>query len=151
MPRPIRIGLCQLTSANTIEEGFTKVDYAIQEIASQGGNLAIFPEYFVQGIVADAPHKIFDEGKWEQHVSELARKYGMDICIGTFVEKVVDRDDEENGGDGGEGEEGKGGEKTYNTYVRVWLCVRFELEMMWRSDCSDGWLGCDRRMWHELD
>ena len=91
MPRPIRIGLCQLTSANTIEEGFTKVDSAIAEIASQGGNLAIFPEYFVQGIVADAPHKIFDEGKWEQHVSELARKYGMDICIGTFVEKVVSK------------------------------------------------------------
>ena len=104
----------------------------------------------MQGIVADAPHKIFDEGKWEQHVSELARKYGMDICIGTFVEKVVDRGPGEGDGEGDGGEEGKGVEKTYNTYVCD-LCVRLELGSMWSSDCSGGWLGGDERMCRELD
>jgi len=140
MPRPIRIGLCQLTSAATIEEGFTKVDNAIASIAEQGGNLAIFPEYFVQGIVADAPHKIFDEGDWEQHVSGLARKYGMDICIGTFVEKVVDRDEGEGENVEEGGENGKGGEKTYNTYVCA--CVR-ALSWEWCGGLAATWLAGD--------
>lgn len=95
MPRRIKIALCQLTSAPTIEEGFKKVDDTIKQVSSQGADLAIFPEYFVQGIVKDAPHKVVDEGEWQQHVSKLAVTYGMDICIGTFVEKVQLRDGEE--------------------------------------------------------
>lgn len=95
MPRLIRIALCQLTSAPTIEEGFQKVDDAIKHASSQGADLAIFPEYFVQGIVKDAPHKVVDEGEWEHHVSKLAVTYNMDICIGTFVEKVQRPGDEE--------------------------------------------------------
>jgi predicted amidohydrolase len=95
MPRTIKIALCQLTSAPTIEEGFKKVDDAIAEVSAQGANLAIFPEYFIQGIVADSPHKIFDEGQWEDHVSNLAKSNNMDICIGTFVEKVQVRGAEE--------------------------------------------------------
>lgn len=53
----------------------------------------------------DAPHKVPEEGEWEEHVRGLAVKYQIDICIGTFAEKVQERKD----GD----EEGE--IKTYNT------------------------------------
>ena len=55
--------------------------------------LQIFPEFFIQGIVQDAPHKIPDEGEWEEHVRGLAVKYQIDICVGTFAEKVQERQD----------------------------------------------------------
>jgi len=111
MPRPIKIALCQLTSPPTVKEGFLKLESTIKEITAQGGaDLAIFPEYFVQGIVADAEHKIFDEGEWEEHVSGIAKEHGLDICVGTFVERVREKDGGEDGGGGGGVKE-----KKYNT------------------------------------
>ena len=68
-------------------------------------------------------------------MSELARKYEMDICIGTFVEKVVERDAGEGEQDGEEAE-GEGKEKTYNTYVCVWctgLLVTRKCRMSWTN------------------
>lgn len=58
--------------------------------ASEGEcNLAIFPEYFLQGIVAETPEKVYNHGEGPQEeVAQLARSYGLDIVIGTLVEKA---------------------------------------------------------------
>lgn len=54
----------------------------------------------------DAPHKIPEEGEWEEHVRGLATKYQIDICVGTFAENVQERKEDEDEQDA---------VKTYNT------------------------------------
>ena len=90
MPRPVRIALCQLNSSPNVEANLAKLEDYIKKAAADHANIAIFPEYYVQGIVSDAPHLIFKDGEVHTDVSQLAVNYKIDVVIGTLVERVAE-------------------------------------------------------------
>lgn len=86
MPRPVRIALAQLESSPHLERNLKNLKSAIQQAKAETARVVIFPEFFVQGVLADAPEKVFNDGSARLEVAALAKENDIDICIGTLVE-----------------------------------------------------------------
>lgn len=108
MPRPLRIALAQLYSSSEVKTNIQNLQQAVQKAAQDGCQLIVFPEYYTQGIVAEAPHKVLSDTSVQDAVCDLAKESQIDIVIGTLVEKVPESKQQD----------AKSVQhKTYNTYV----------------------------------
>jgi predicted amidohydrolase len=88
MPRPLRIALAQLYSTPEFKTNIKNLEQAVEQAARDKCQLIVFPEYYTQGIVAEAPHKVFEDKSVHENVCDLAKRFQIDIVIGTLVEKV---------------------------------------------------------------
>jgi predicted amidohydrolase len=88
MGRPLRIALAQLYSTPELQTNLENLEKAVHQAAQDNCQIIVFPEYYAQGIVADAPHKVFKDTEVRDTVRELAKKAQIDIVIGTLVEKL---------------------------------------------------------------
>ena len=107
MTRNVRIVLAQLYSSPSLERNVASLKDALERARSEGADIIIFPEFYVQGVLADAPEKVFtsEDGDAKQQFAALAKEFGIDIVIGTLVEKVQEHDERSNIRE----------QKTYNT------------------------------------
>lgn len=107
MSRNIRIVLAQLYSSPSLARNIASLKDALEQARSEQADIIIFPEFYVQGVLADAPEKVFtsEDGDAKQQFADLAKVYGVDIVIGTLVEKVEEHDEPKNARE----------QKTYNT------------------------------------
>lgn len=88
MGRPLRIALAQLNSTPEVHTNIKNLQEAVEKAAQDGCQLIVFPEYYTQGIVADAPHKVINDTGVQESMCELAKKAQIDIVIGTLVERL---------------------------------------------------------------
>lgn len=88
MGRPLRIALAQLYSTAEVKTNIKNLQEAVENAAEEGCQLIVFPEYYTQGIVADAPHKVLKDTTVQDAMCDLAKKCQIDIVIGTLVETL---------------------------------------------------------------
>lgn len=88
MGRPMRIALAQMHSTPEVKTNVRNLEEAVENAAKEGCQLIVFPEYYTQGIVADAPHKVFKNTTVQDAMCKLAQRYQIDIVIGTLVETL---------------------------------------------------------------
>lgn len=86
MPRPLRIALAQLESSPHLERNLKNLRDTVAQSKAEKAQLVIFPEFFVQGVLADSPEKVFSDGSARDDLAALAKEHDIDICIGTLVE-----------------------------------------------------------------
>lgn len=55
--RKLRLALCQLNSTPDIKANVQKLEDSVAWAESEKADIVIFPEYYVQGIVAESPEK----------------------------------------------------------------------------------------------
>jgi predicted amidohydrolase len=92
MPRNLRIAICQFESVtppspSNVDRNFARFEDFVKSAASQGADVVVFPEYALQGIVAQHQHLVGDEGEWLEPMQKLAVRYKIDIVPGTIVER----------------------------------------------------------------
>jgi predicted amidohydrolase len=92
MPRNVRIAICQFesappTSPSNVERNFGRFETFVADAAERGADLVVFPEYALQGIIAQHQHLAEDEGEWLKPLQQLAAKNKIDIVPGTIVER----------------------------------------------------------------
>lgn len=107
MPGRVKIALCQMTSLPSIEDNFARFEQEVSVAASAGCQLVCFPEYFLQGLLEDLEHreKIAMDDVLLERSCAIARKYTVDVVIGTIVAKHQRQDSQDS--------------KTFNTFVRI--------------------------------
>ena len=86
MPRLLRIALAQLESSPHLERNVQNLRNAVSQAKAEKANLIIFPEFYVQGVIADSPEKVLD-GSARDDFAALAKENDIDIVIGTLVEE----------------------------------------------------------------
>ncbi len=84
----LRIGIAQVNTKDNIDESFRTIERLTAEIAARGGDLAVFPEmstYLSELDISPAAQCL--EGEVISRFRELAKKYGIHLHNGSFVEK----------------------------------------------------------------
>jgi len=90
---PLVIAMCQTFVVDGDREGnFRRIEYALEAAKAKGAQLACFPESALLGWVNPEAHQLAYPipGADSDRICDLARKYGMMICIG-LEEKDGDR------------------------------------------------------------
>jgi len=69
------------------EENIKKTEIFIKKAAGNQVNVIVFPEDFITDPLMDRTDFADDKGKYKKLFQELARKYSIDIVMGSVVEK----------------------------------------------------------------
>ncbi|KAL7006093.1 hypothetical protein EMMF5_004431 [Cystobasidiomycetes sp. EMM_F5] len=86
-----------MTSLPSIEDNFARFEQEVSVAASAGCQLVCFPEYFLQGLLEDLEHreKIAMDDVLLERSCAIARKYTVDVVIGTIVAKHQRQDSQD--------------------------------------------------------
>ncbi len=83
--RLVRVAVCQTFCIDSDREGnLRRIEYALEEAAEQGAEIACFPETAILGWTNAEAHELADAipGATTDRLGTLAKKYGMMISIG---------------------------------------------------------------------
>ncbi len=86
--KTLRIALGQLNSRDNIQENFASMELLLEEAADTGARLMVFPEcssYLSSQGAADTAEPL--DGPIITRFRAMAKKYGLDIHNGSFIEK----------------------------------------------------------------
>lgn len=80
----VRVALCQIASAGSLEGSLARVDRALADAAQQGAVLAVFPEACLFGWLNPEAHEGAHPipGPTVDRLGELAREHGLMLAIG---------------------------------------------------------------------
>lgn len=89
----VKIAMAQIHCINSDTAGnFTRIQYALEDAKSEGADIVCFPEAMIYGWVNPEAHQMASSipGKDSDILCQLAKKYGLYICIG-LCEKEGDK------------------------------------------------------------
>ena len=81
----VRLAICQILVIDGDREGnFRRIEYALEQAASQHAQIAVFPESSILGWENPDAHRLAEPipGKDSDRIGALAQKYGLMIAIG---------------------------------------------------------------------
>jgi predicted amidohydrolase len=84
-PKHVRLAICQILVIDSDREGnFRRIEYALEQAASQHAQIAVFPESSILGWENPDAHHMATPipGADSDRIGALARKYGLMIAIG---------------------------------------------------------------------
>lgn len=110
MVRPVRLALCQFSSSASFASNLSRLESTVSHCAlNQKAQIVCFPEFFLQGIVQDSPERVRQAGDSHEELCAIARRYEVDLVVGTLTERHRRGESESQ-------VESDGEEKVYNTY-----------------------------------